>query len=486
MPTCFPSSGKLQLPTFNSQYHLNINDDMLLDIDGGGNFTDLFSISSELFTQNPSLADIRQGGLGDCYFLSPLMAILSKANGGNYIVNIFARVMINGTPKICVRLFYKKPPAVDLEIYYIYLDTSIFVRKILFKDAFSLLHNSDLWIHYLEKAYFALYLYHRDQKIIGEYGDTKSFYEFIDEGGSEGKIFECITGKVSNQIYIKSPYSYKNRFDSDLTKLYLLMKLSISSLDAANSILYNIITTKSSCCISTYEETRGFISENRSIFKEITTKFTLCELDGWSKKLLTIFEDKEQVEKNSRIKLIYTNFLDFLEEAFSKYHPKRGFGEYSFEENVLYHKISQNLHVGDLLTCSASVVDRHNKGEHHGLLNSHAYAIVGFQEGHIRLPNDTTRRLKFLILANPQARHIRHYSWKLKNSQFVLTAKEGEKIKECSDPSENFFGELNFIGAIENLIPPFVLQNPEGVFGIELSDFMKRFDLYFSCSVVLI
>jgi hypothetical protein len=382
MPIAYPYNGNPAFPKYNplNRCHLHITDAQL----SKGFANTLRPIKKELFlfTQQPTMSDIKQGILGNCYLLAALISILNHHNGANHLANIVATTQINGESKIGVRLYVHNNFINQLEAIYIYFDPTIFVSNE--NGKLSSFDKSKHWVHYLQKAYyiFQTFIYPQIAKLQINPDVYKKFQTGV-HGGYSNEIFTLLLGTPSKKIILSSPYH--------------------------------------------------------------------------------------------------------REDLFMPFPPEFGLAHYSLEENELFTAIKTALNENQLLCADSKIqqmgVEDPYKG-YHGIVPRHAYSIIGYREGAVLLPDNTTRILKFLLLANPWKTYIRRYAWRFKppegffSSDFILSAHSEKEVPYASYP---YFGNLYFTQTNAERIPKLDLDAQSGVFAIELADFFDCFDQIHFC-----
>lgn len=177
-----------------------------------------------LFTHRPSIKDVEQGGLGDCYLLSGLLSVVDQ--NPEEIMNIM-RDNGNGTVTVCFKPARVEKTGLDekkvFEPYYVTVEKTIPVKKKNENDIFS---TGALWVKMMEKAYTASGLgkidsINKDRKRKGklpftfsdlqqaiESGKVTLDYGDI-EGGSAGEFVGLLLGKESEETVLD-----KNRADN--------------------------------------------------------------------------------------------------------------------------------------------------------------------------------------------------------------------------------------------------------------------------------
>ena len=101
---------------------------------------------AKIFTGKVEPGDIKQGYLGDCYFLAGLAALAERPDR---IFNLFLLAEINAVKYYSVKMIYKgKWMTIDMDEYIPYLYNS---------PAFTKAKDDELWVVLLEKAWAKLY-----------------------------------------------------------------------------------------------------------------------------------------------------------------------------------------------------------------------------------------------------------------------------------------------------------------------------------------
>jgi hypothetical protein len=173
--------------------------------------------------------DIKQGAMGNCYFLASLMAIAQKQP--NLIKDA---IKINGKTGFKVRLFAQTPNGDGYESVYIYIDNTFLC------DDKGTLHGAkkgdegELWVMILEKAM---------AKLLGG-------YDRIDNGGNMAYILPLLTGKTPTKIEEKTAVEFETKVttivpmdEEQILKLFRntdsqFITIGIKQSKAVNTTLY--------------------------------------------------------------------------------------------------------------------------------------------------------------------------------------------------------------------------------------------------------
>lgn len=134
-----------------------------------------------MFVNKPDPRDIKQGYLGDCYFLAGLAALAERPDR---IFNLFLTQDINEVKYYSVKILYKgKWLTIDMDEYVPYLNGT---------PAFSKSIDKEVWVIILEKAWAKLY----------------TNYKRIEAGYPEEPLHD-LTGAPIKQIYTRQGGSDK-------------------------------------------------------------------------------------------------------------------------------------------------------------------------------------------------------------------------------------------------------------------------------------
>ncbi len=157
-----------------------------------------------LFPHEPVTQDICQGNIGDCYFLSALVALVNKSP--TYIQDMMHD---NGDGTVTVRFYrYNKKEDATKPVYYK-------IKKQIPSTKSKLFFNSAMWVYLLETAYAAF-----RGDIIGEnhgffrngYMKTRRNIDFSAiEGGTDEEAFAAITGKTITKYSMDTTYTEKGK-----------------------------------------------------------------------------------------------------------------------------------------------------------------------------------------------------------------------------------------------------------------------------------
>lgn len=129
----------------------------------------------QMFQSKVEPGDIKQGYLGDCYFLAGLAALAERPDR---IFNLFLLQEMNEIKYFSVKMLFKgKWMTIDMDEYVPYLHG---------KPAFTKANDNELWVILLEKAWAKLY----------------TSYKRIEAGYPEEPLHD-LTGAPIKQLYLK-------------------------------------------------------------------------------------------------------------------------------------------------------------------------------------------------------------------------------------------------------------------------------------------
>ena len=138
---------------------------------------------AQIFTGKVEPGDIKQGYLGDCYFLAGLAALAERPDR---IYNLFLLQELNDVKYFSVKMLFKgKWVTIDMDEYVPYLYG---------KPAFTKAKDNELWVVLLEKAWAKLY----------------TSYKRIEAGYPEEALHD-LTGAPIKQLYFQHSSFDKER-----------------------------------------------------------------------------------------------------------------------------------------------------------------------------------------------------------------------------------------------------------------------------------
>ncbi|WP_028379940.1 C2 family cysteine protease [Legionella cherrii] len=348
---------------------------------------------------SPSIEDVKQYKVPDCFFLASLAAILSQPDGASYIRSMLRQ---NDDGTTTVRLFNPK----TLEPVYVRVQNSYIVDQ-----QGSLNKHTGLWVDILEKA---------AASVPELFGNTNPSMSGALKGGSESTALKILTGCNAKEEYINYDkffaWDIGNFFADELEQLTVLnqqKKIMQEELGAEHqSGTDEIITEMLSTRIRAFEEIFGqedaqenclklidFYSENKEEWERIYSQYA-----NGQQRLEHLIAHFSQDEKNIQI-------IDILQKLFIYYHEdvEKGVrrdnqeifsGIYSPEELSIFNDIKLKIAKGESLT--AGTPQRYDE-KVPGLRAMHAYTIVDVVETIRPVDQDTDERrpIKMIRIRNP-------------------------------------------------------------------------------------
>lgn len=127
---------------------------------GAENFVFIPLPEHTIFSVAPSVNDIAQSCLGNCYLIATLLAIADKPEGQNFINNMITDLF--DKKRVLVRLFniFTTPN----EPVYIEIDKSVLLHKSQSDARASFfIGHKQFWVYFIEKSYAAYRLQFRDE-----------------------------------------------------------------------------------------------------------------------------------------------------------------------------------------------------------------------------------------------------------------------------------------------------------------------------------
>ncbi|MDR3178987.1 MAG: hypothetical protein LBT82_02915 [Oscillospiraceae bacterium] len=170
-----------------------------------------YNLAAPLFRHSPSVHDIRQGGIGNCYFESSLIAFLSTSDGQQKILE---SMYDNEDGTVTVRLFNN-----DGKERYFTINKSI--PKI--KDAegvLKIINTKDhvIWPSLFFKAYVAALNQEDFSSFKGALSKNKTNITYEDcESGNPDEVFKCVFG-YKNTEYLETKTATENQSSEEYSR----------------------------------------------------------------------------------------------------------------------------------------------------------------------------------------------------------------------------------------------------------------------------
>lgn len=395
------------------------------DIATGYWYSSNYDVSDQpLFAKEPTVDDIAQRLLGDCYLQAALISMVQQDPQG-----IKSCMHDNGNGTVTVRFFQKDETNQTMIPKYVTVKKT--VPKSLGIDTFS---ANNLWVQMIEKAYAASGLhdisenaykeaekkYHIDQnnpEAVRTFREEyKRSYSGI-EGGFSHIFLTTLTGK--EHAYKVLPQAIPANVSTLLS--YQNLQDSITRPEDSGNYKTNILILLSALALwlGTYDDKKPvkYISDHTHLTIEDIEhilEHTFSE-DTWVpyafKSSINAIptEERESFLNDCKKRLInqLENFktADGLQIEHAGIMEQNGQGVYSASMLDLYNDIQTSLQRGITVCCGTRTLNGKQSGlngesEANGMVGNHAYAILGCEEhdGH-----------KFIRLRNPWNSGVKEY-----------------------------------------------------------------------------
>ncbi|WP_083629280.1 eCIS core domain-containing protein [Tenacibaculum agarivorans] len=462
--------------------HLDLEGERLLEGTGALEYKGI-ATRSPLFVGTPTIADVRQGNLGDCYLLAALISIV-KTNP-DFIKDMMRD---NGNGTVTVKLFdidTKVTPAESGKgstVDYSFIPRYINVRKSVIVDKGVYEKNENdhkenvkakqekyseevgdddfkeprkpevmpkyarggVWVQMIEKAYAAAgYGFNNDD-------ESKTSYEKISGGFGEATL-QYLLGKESDEVILP------NKKTADDT-----VKGLMEDLNMGNIVLD--VEFELEDIIEEMKDGSSIEDEGESEATDMSKSQTLIDLENTLEKFLKIFKSKEKLEveptvgvindlKNSVLSRFGDNqdMTEKVNKLFDTTVKELNLQGYGVEQGVytpkqieFYKKITKDLGEGKniILQTKSDFIgerteDKDKEGEGgegvpiKGMYKKHAYAVIATAST-ISEDFANNERL-YLMLANPHAKDTPIYSGKVDEKGIPerrMSTKEEDDINE--------------------------------------------------------
>lgn len=394
-------------------------------------------VSGPLFPAVPSVADIKQQSLADCYLLATVIAILARDNGHETVEGM----MRDRGTDVVVRLFDKKGVP-----HYVAIERSI--RKNSEK------HNGGaIWASLLEKAYAAAAFVEEGKKFseggqaakagaalvtgwakLSFGSSTEAFQVLL---GAEGKNTELDGGLITGAGNDGMQFRYLFSVEKD-SKIHEKVRASLRDKIFTGDghlldrfLLWRTIHVEKSW--RTLLDAHGDIAVGGAPSKKDTPL---------PRKAMRLDDIAEFFAKHGLATEIATPIMDFA-EAKQLMPGKRGSGIYSTSQLNIYERIARALKenkpvtLGTLASVGTAVSGKGKSGGESivkGLAGTHAYAVISIRE------DSTIPKRKWVRVRNPWGEVGRRYdpSPKGGNSLKAVATTDGEFDLELSDLTKRF------------------------------------------------
>ena len=353
-----------------------------------------------LFAKEPTVDDIEQRLLGDCYLQAALISMVQQDPQA-----IKRCMRDNGNGTVTVRFFKKDAPEQPLIPKYVTVTKT--VPKSLGMDTFS---ANNLWVQMIEKAYVASGLHKNTARPV----DTQRTYSEI-EGGQSHLFLTTLTGKehtrrdlpqatIDNVSDFLPSANFQNQLTQDenidvkakILSFHGILDYYIRDLCFKQTPSEYIADSKHVSIEDIECILEHTFSENTWIPKDCKTMFDSLQvtkefLSDYKRRLINLLEN---YESDTGLQLEHAGIME-----------QNGQGVYSKSMLTLYDDIQDALKKGSTLCCGTRKLSDNQSGlngesEANGMVGGHAYTILGCEEhdGH-----------KFIRMRNPWNTGVKEY-----------------------------------------------------------------------------
>lgn len=353
-----------------------------------------------LFVKEPTVDDIEQRLLGDCYLQAALISMVQQDPQA-----IKRCMRDNGNGTVTVRFFKKDAPEQPLIPKYVTVTKT--VPKSLGMDTFS---ANNLWVQMIEKAYVASGLHKNTARPV----DTQRTYSEI-EGGHSNLFLTTLTGKehtrrdlpqatIDNVSDFLPSANFQNQLTQDenidvkakILSFHGILDYYIRDLCFKQTPSEYIADSKHvsiediECILEhTFSENTWIPKDCKAMFDslQVTKEF----LSDYKHRLINLLEN---YESDTGLQIEHVGIME-----------QNGQGVYSKSMLTLYDDIQDALKKGSTLCCGTRKLSDNQSGlngesEANGMVGGHAYTILGCEEhdGH-----------KFIRMRNPWNTGVKEY-----------------------------------------------------------------------------
>lgn len=487
-----------------------------------------------LFQYVPDFQDVQQVGIGDCYLLSALNALLRQADG---VQQIYDMMSIDAT-HVTVRFIY-----IGVKIHVRVENTVIVEKK---PEGTKPVHGHEqIWPYFIEKAYAFYRLYFLDaskgqKATYSSTGDYARDYQQAIEGGNAGTAYLHLTGRRFRNVAVRQVPPLVTRPDPAKPGNMITERRSAGIVHQHTERKYRCHVLRYGLADYQIPELMAYqlpgVNESRvhlfSDFLDIAVNpvpaewtaagITRARLDDAIPALqrhvaavsqqhpeligACIARINEKLERDEEMRreeiqkmvnalpygvvtigdfaVNYRKLLDrYIANSFA---GKRGSGQYATYQVNLFEQIQARHKQGAFAATKAwpkkgdEIVPDRGTVEvmKKGLASRHAYEIAGVRRVLSNSP-DFPNELLFIIIKNPWYNTVRRY-FKKNKIRFLgdpgivtLSSAELKQITDIGgDYSKEIYGDLSPVGGAAR-----ALSGAEmGSFPVELCDLTKYFD----------
>lgn len=385
---------------------------------------------------SPSLDEITQCRIPDCFLLAAIQAIMSHPEGKSFIRGM---VRQNNDGTTTVRFF----DPITLKPEYIKIENSIIVDRL-----GELNLHSALWVHMLEKAYAA-----RGKKDSDTLIDA-SVSSVYSSGGASADALTSLTGlKTTYNAFSLSPLQIEAFLGENF---YTLIKSMLDLPGILPEQLINCLASLPSFQLNALYNQFGAVMGNEPSERQALARY-LEFIKCYHQDQATY----KETLKNRSVKKLEEKHPE-VAKKFQKIFNKTALfsGYYTDDQLQVYQNITQALAEGKLITTGTNT--RFEKEDNTiGLIDNHAYTMLGAFEQEIEIKNSAGKKEKI-------------------KARFVRVRNPWGKMEGLLDKGRDLV--VGGIGRVYEQDPKnfdIRIQGSNGpIFNVELSDFCKYFDHY--------
>jgi calpain family cysteine protease len=355
----------------------------------------LWASRKPLFTHAPTLRDVRQGAVGDCYLIAAIDAILSKP-GGAALIQAMMREDHDGS--IVVRFFRERADAPQhLDPEYIRVKTSVLERGVggALRRRGAPQASGALWVKVLEKAWAA----HRKSPKVQSYYRTN-------DGGTVEDVALAFLGQRARSVEI---VSYDTRKIVPWKRPPALGNARAGHLDWLAADVFHggprdsqqVRLAKATRWTQLLEAANPTIWQRHERPGEPASDPRMSDLTSFCREMTRALQGEKMQQGFPDGAALLQEAKDYVEQQ--RLLPgKRGTGIYTASQRAIYEEISGALAAGEVVGISSrETVGETRDGTGHsggeaiskGLVGQHAHAIVAAEKG---------RKLWWIKLMNPR------------------------------------------------------------------------------------
>ncbi|MEM7534711.1 MAG: C2 family cysteine protease [Chloroflexota bacterium] len=365
---------------------------------------------------SPKLSEVKQGLLGDCYFVSVVANIVEKDK------SIIKNMMTDHGDRVSVRFYHNGDPlsivvSKDVPIFTQANERASYETEMTHTTYNEPYAHGALWMMLLEKAYAVF---------------KGSSYANL-EGGTPDDVYKDLLNIDVNS----STVNLHVMVSADESKLPWLTvhKPDDSSKDARAKVEY-----------------KTEVAKKRKLAKDIFGENEQAKVDRWMDFIKGRIISVNNLDALYQYLNRHENIRDLIPKVmrhFSRnniYSGYSGSGIYAKDHNDIFDEINRRLEAGQYITAGSRNFGTDDNDEeiemHRGIVSEHAYTVVGTK---------TSRNVKYIKLRNPFGRLAASYQ-KQNNNTYSRNKK--------------------LIAGPKN--------DGNGSFDIELTHFLETFDTYYA------